>query len=853
MKFGIRYHLVQIPEWADAYQRYDTAKLLIKRLHWAESSLDNGRLLEQLHKLLNDDLETVTTLYASQQSRLQQQLSTLGPDFTSLSLQLSQNGSVVAMKYSEVLALAADLNRLLWYGRVNAEAFSNIFRKMDNLPFVAYTIFKEHKEQFLAAPFVVQTECLSALQSLEGRLQKNPAPLESRPSGQNGIISQLLHICLRSGLYETVESLIAQGADPFFTNTLGETALYVAARTGHTPSVVAILDSPSFLESKVDLVEKQNGWSPLLVASVHGDSMIAMRLQGAGANIWLKDHRGWNAAEHAAFRGHLSLAAWLKTFAQDRRVRDTGERGLGFTLPPRRPAFDSAIAILKPSIKPKTMKRPYYTESHGKSYIFIKMGPVNTRIESRAVEFCSRTLNPADLSNPEIAYILRIEAVGMNGHHKYFQLPILSDLANDPIVFETSDVSKAKVLFSLLRVENMVTKQGTAVGAGAAVLQSLTQGLAQDFESLVRDYSVPVLATDMSEVLATVTFNYLLSTPVQRRPVSDVAKKGFWKDEGKTQVVGHRGSGSNTILRTNLQLGENTVQSLTTAVDLGATGVEFDVQLTKDLVPVIYHDFTVMQQGGDTPIHALQADQFSYLSKTDVSRGDLSTMVETKYNERSLASPRPRSRSLALYDDSQTLNIHARMRTTAEGKKGHIKGNVRGLAIQDAFPTFKELLTKVPESVAFDVEMKYPMLWEAEDRDMLPVCVEANAFVDRVLETIYLYGGNRSIGFSSFSPEMCILLATKQSDYPILFLSKAGSVPVGDVRSASLQQSIHFAKRWGLAGIVMLSDPFVRCPSLIGYAKSAGLTQAQAGLDVIIVNKVRRIAETLAASKDEGS
>ena len=38
---------------------------------------------------------------------------------------------------------------------------------------------------------------------------------------------------------------------------------------------------------------------------------------------------------------------------------------------------------------------------------------------------------------------------------------------------------------------------------------------------------------------------------------------------------------------------ENTIASLRKAGAHGADYVEFDVQLTKDLVPVVYHDFTV--------------------------------------------------------------------------------------------------------------------------------------------------------------------------------------------------------------------------------------------------------------------
>lgn len=38
---------------------------------------------------------------------------------------------------------------------------------------------------------------------------------------------------------------------------------------------------------------------------------------------------------------------------------------------------------------------------------------------------------------------------------------------------------------------------------------------------------------------------------------------------------------------------ENTIASLKNAANKGADFVEFDVQLTKDLIPIIYHDFLV--------------------------------------------------------------------------------------------------------------------------------------------------------------------------------------------------------------------------------------------------------------------
>ncbi|MCJ1381262.1 Glycerophosphocholine phosphodiesterase [Xylographa soralifera] len=286
------------------------------------------------------------------------------------------------------------------------------------------------------------------------------------------------------------------------------------------------------------------------------------------------------------------------------------------------------------------------------------------------------------------------------------------------------------------------------------------------------------------------TFGLMIITPfTQKKPVELLATRGFWKDKGPTQVVGHRGSGANTAAYTNLQIGENTIQSFLSAAALGASCVEFDVQLTKDFVPVIFHDFLVMEAGGDTPLYTLNLKQFLHLSEAQSSRGDLASMAETrnmaKTKEGSGYSRKPRSRSLGAYDESRSEDLVQRMKYTESAMEGAHKGNLRGQSIQGVFPTFEDLFAKLPESIAFNIEMKYPMFWEAEDRNMETCGPELNVYVDLVFEKIYHLGGKRSITFSSFSPEICIALAIKQQDYPVLFLSKSGSILVGDIRRPS--------------------------------------------------------------------
>ncbi|KAL8816565.1 MAG: hypothetical protein Q9191_008307 [Dirinaria sp. TL-2023a] len=464
-------------------------------------------------------------------------------------------------------------------------------------------------------------------------------------------------------------------------------------------------------------------------------------------------------------------------------------------------------------------------------------------------------------------YALRINAICAIGPTLLIRLPVLGDHINDPWWFHGDSTNRAGFVFNLVRLNDQYHDNATLIASGSAILEDLERGFSSKHESLNRDYTIPLLQTDGSQFAGTVTFSFL---QIRGFPCQDIrveAKAGFWKTGTSTQVVGHRGSGANTAARSNLQIGENTVQSFLSAAASGASCVEFDVQITKDSVPVIFHDFLIMETGADTPLHTLTLKQFLHLADSQASRGDVVSIAEARYSSRDKFSApktqKPRSRSLGSYDEARSEDMMARMKLTDEGMHKPLKGNVRGLAIQEMFPTFVELFKKLPEDIAFNVELKYPMLWEAEDRRMEISAPEINHFVDIILSTISKHGRKRSITLSSFSPEICILLAVKQPQYPILFINKAGSVPTGDTRAASLQQAIRFAKTWNLAGIVMLSDPFVRCPRLVRYAKSQGLVvatygnlndepenaiiQANAGVDALIANKVKLISQTLAS------
>src|SRR5688572_21349320 len=71
-------------------------------------------------------------------------------------------------------------------------------------------------------------------------------------------------------------------------------------------------------------------------------------------------------------------------------------------------------------------------------------------------------------------------------------------------------------------------------------------------------------------------------------------------------IIAHRGASAVAP--------ENTLSAFKKAIDAGADGVEFDVRLSKDGVPVIIHDNNILRTTGvDQRVADLTAEQLSRL------------------------------------------------------------------------------------------------------------------------------------------------------------------------------------------------------------------------------------------------
>lgn len=213
----------------------------------------------------------------------------------------------------------------------------------------------------------------------------------------------------------------------------------------------------------------------------------------------------------------------------------------------------------------------------------------------------------------------------------------------------------------------------------------------------------------------------------------------YWNKRLKGLDVGHRGTGSSFKATSDLDaIRENTIASLKRAADHGADMVEFDVQLSKDLVPVVYHDLKV----------------FVSLRKKK-SLLDDNAMLELPMSELTLEQLK-----------------HLKVYHSAEGKSRQAKFFDEHLDEHQPFPMLADVLEAIDESVGFNIEIKWNMQLLNGMKEVDRINKDPNLYVDRILNVVLTKAASRRIVFSCFDPDICTMLRLKQNIYPVMFLSQ---------------------------------------------------------------------------------
>ncbi|XP_063853803.1 glycerophosphocholine phosphodiesterase GPCPD1-like isoform X3 [Scylla paramamosain] len=308
------------------------------------------------------------------------------------------------------------------------------------------------------------------------------------------------------------------------------------------------------------------------------------------------------------------------------------------------------------------------------------------------------------------------------------------------------------------------------------------------------------------------TVHYMVVCPMDYGGDMSVSYARHWKDSWKGLEVGHRGAGNSyhSEPKSCANIRENTVASLKYAAEKGADMVEFDVQLSKDLVPVIYHDF-----------HACIAlKRKKEQDKTDLLEIPIKDLtlqqLQALKDVRHLTEGVPGD--ILSYCDQEDLVYHKK-------EKGLSKFQDEDFEDHQPFPTLQKALEVVPHTCGFNVEVK----WTMQMRDgtyELQHPFELNHFLDLIIKMILEHSDKRKIVFSCFHPDICTMLRLKQNRYPVMFLTQGVSEvwpPYEDQRTNSVQQAILYAVNADILGINVHTEDLMRDPSQITAAMEHNL------------------------------
>uniref|UniRef100_A0A669DPL3 Glycerophosphocholine phosphodiesterase 1 n=1 Tax=Oreochromis niloticus TaxID=8128 RepID=A0A669DPL3_ORENI len=296
--------------------------------------------------------------------------------------------------------------------------------------------------------------------------------------------------------------------------------------------------------------------------------------------------------------------------------------------------------------------------------------------------------------------------------------------------------------------------------------------------------TLPIMGRNSRQTIGKVRVDYLVIRPIRglQCDMSSSYTK-YWKKRG-TLDVGHRGAGS-THAAKHHRVRENTIASFKSAAKHGVAFVEFDVHLSKDAVPIVYHDLTCC----------------------------ISTK---KKNDKNLELIEVPVKDLT-YDQLQLLKVIMLF-----------KLNLSVMVVShQPFPSLSQIFQAVPENVGFNIELK----WICQMKDgswdgNLSSYFNMNTFLDIVLTDVLQKGGKRRIVFSCFDPDICTMVRHKQNKYPILFLTQGISdkyPELMDIRCQSTKIAMSFAQSENILGISAHTEELLKHLTYIGDAQSKGL------------------------------
>lgn len=321
-------------------------------------------------------------------------------------------------------------------------------------------------------------------------------------------------------------------------------------------------------------------------------------------------------------------------------------------------------------------------------------------------------------------------------------------------------------------------------------------------------------------------------------------------DPSGCAVIGHRG------LQANRQSGagirENTLASFIAASQGGAEWCEFDVQVTADGVPVAWHDDIVIIRRGNGPLESFSIREIDWAELRELSasaRSNASRPADALAVENAIASTEDEDYDDDYEDDESNRVTFYRVFGEDPEPQPWI------MEIEDDIPTLGQILSNTPDSLGFNIELKYDEENSCETRRLVAEL--------RAILAVCFEHPNRRIVFSSFDPDAALLMRAIQGAYPVMILTD-GEPDHVDPRRRSVAAAMEVALQGGLCGVVSDVKAIMANPSDALDVRDNGLllatygegnddatsssTQVELGVYGIITDRVPDVAKKFNAA-----
>ena len=223
------------------------------------------------------------------------------------------------------------------------------------------------------------------------------------------------------------------------------------------------------------------------------------------------------------------------------------------------------------------------------------------------------------------------------------------------------------------------------------------------------------------------------------------------------------------------------------------------IQVSKDQVPVIWHDDFVCFRRDGAEVHRLPVSSFAASEFQSLRQpGSSVQLLRRKITSAGISDTE--------YDNWDVVDETA------------------------GLPTLAELFQQIPESIGFDIEVRMT----TPDTQTSTEPEEIDRMLQPILSLVQQKGqtSSRKVFFSSFDPEVCQVLREKQQDVSVFFLSTgpASFKPHTDPRRNTVSAAIDWARKTDLQGLVLDSGCFKSEPDAPKKAEQFGLVTLTYGL-----------------------